>query len=107
MEVERLKVIAEGMGHISLSIWDSKVWTRDKEEIIRPVEYDPENNPAQLLEIIEYLLSLNYLIFKNDKKYAVTQIGDLYKSEKTLSEAVLQAAYEVFKVNNDKGKGNQ
>ena len=103
MEVEQLKVIAKGMGKV-VSIKQPKDKT-DRPPYVKlhgvfNQDYDPENNPAQLLEIIEKLLKGDIEIAGVDdeiriypKEYPEKQ----YVMGETLFEAVLQAAYEAMK----------
>lgn len=102
MEIERLKVIAGGMGYETAKTFDfipkkDVVYIGDCSSThlgSNCHQYDPENNPAQLLEIIEKTkIDLRPIL---DFWAATARNGDTCRGE-TLSEAVLQAAYEVFK----------
>ena len=115
LDVEKLKVIAEGMGYEKVVIAkDTKPhkvfkYLDDKSPTqFRRDEYNPENNPAQLVEIIEKLKIHSW--WNNEEKIwkATIKLKFNYMGlGKTINEAVLQAAYEVFKVDNDIHKGNQ
>lgn len=102
MNIEKLKVIAEGMGYEAYNIPRDDLVYYDVETELHPetIVYDPENNPAQLLGIIEKLLIDSHEI-KLERIGEYIHLDDdskeIYKQGKTLSEAVLQAAYEVMK----------
>jgi len=103
LSTETWKRIAEKLGHgiIEINARHTSLGTR-KSGRVSMHYFDPENNPALILEIIEWLLEADafYLTFTNDEyqlsnwSFAQTQ---MYSKSKTVTEAVLNAAEEFVK----------
>jgi len=93
MKPESLKKIAEILGY-KATVENNAVHYRKAMDICW-FEFDPQNNPAQLLEIIEkFKMSLNW---DTDKFHWVIFGEGIWIDGKTLTEAVLAAAEEFVK----------
>ena len=106
MKPEQLKVIAEGMGYDSVEIREYEtgapsVWVRLPCQS-QSTEYRPDTtNNDQMVEIMEKLFDLGWIISKFEDKYLLTlevvcNISTQFTG-KTINEAVCNYAYEYFK----------
>lgn len=112
----QLKKIAEWMGYDTRILDGGMPWglVQINPEIIKGYisykdEYDPAENPAQLLELIKKLLDIDYIIYQgayfNGNDYGpmyyielnVDGVDARRISKETLEDAVLAAAWEVCK----------
>lgn len=108
MKPEELKKIAEAMGY------DAEINEFEGEYVTIPVEYsikgegvfqevdifNPESNPAQLIEVIKWLLSCGYTIDEGENGYYhVRHDGIMVVYSSLLFEqAILQAALKQAEV---------
>jgi len=100
MKPEQLKVIAEGMGYINIHVSAPYVYI-DYSHNDLLTNYNPLTNNDQMVEIIEKLLDLGWTISKFEDKYLLTleivcNVSTQFM-DKTINEAVCNAAYEYFK----------
>ena len=96
MKVEQLKKVAELLGYTIVRNCNGH-WAVNKCEGSGVWIFNPEENPAQLLECIEYLLYKRFHIYKTEwGLYRMVNAVNIH-SGKALTEAVMTAMSEVVK----------
>ena len=95
MNTEDLKRLAEYMGYISVSDYNDEVYTREKDNIIRELKYNPLTNNDQMVEIMEkFKMSLDW---DTEKFHWVVFSEGMWVDGKTINEAVTLAAIAAIK----------
>ena len=65
MNIELLKRVAEKMGYKDVQVWhNDKVVCLANSEF--PYEFKPQRDPAQLVEMIEWVLDNGWELYKNE-----------------------------------------
>ena len=108
MKPEELKVIAEGMGRFAETRGNANIvyiYGANQDPDTTPqLKYNPLTNNDQMVEILDVLLSNDFIISKDldtgnyevwQDSYSVSLV-ETYLG-KTINEAVCKAAYEYFK----------
>jgi len=98
MNPEKLKVIAEGMGYETISLFNGEFSCQCGDE---NNNYNPLKNNDLMVEIMEKLLDLGWVISKFEDKYLLTlevvcNVSTQFTG-KTIAEAVCITYYEVVK----------